>query len=142
MFHAPGRALRGPARRRSGPRRDARGDRARAAARAAGDRPAGRGPAGRGDAVDQRRRLHTGQPRAARGGRPRLRLPELGPMNLMVTRTKPSAMMLRWLTIGAAAGAALTMRSEEHTSELRSLRRTPYAVLHMTKQLNTTYPIY
>src|SRR3546814_1612728 len=30
-------------------------------------------------------------------------------MNLMVTRTKPSAMMLRWLTLGAAAGAALTM---------------------------------
>src|SRR3546814_5860179 len=30
-------------------------------------------------------------------------------MNLMVTRTKPSAMMLRWLTRGAAAGAALTM---------------------------------
>src|SRR3546814_1449145 len=85
------------------------GDRARAPARAAGDRPAGRGPAGRGDAVDQRRRLHPGQPRAARGGRPRLRLPELGPMNLMVTRTKPLAMMLRWLTLGAAAGAALTM---------------------------------
>src|SRR3546814_17453809 len=30
-------------------------------------------------------------------------------MNLMVTRTKPSAMMLRWLTLGEAAGAALTM---------------------------------
>src|SRR3546814_9856954 len=30
-------------------------------------------------------------------------------MNLMVTRTKPSAIMLRWLTLGAAAGAALTM---------------------------------
>src|SRR3546814_12654052 len=30
-------------------------------------------------------------------------------MNLMVTRTKPSAMMLRWLTLGAAAGAALPM---------------------------------
>src|SRR3546814_20067108 len=85
------------------------GDRARAPARAAGDRPAGRGPAGRGDAVDQRRRLHQGQPRAARGGRPRLRLPELGPMKLMVTRTKPSAMMLPWLTIAPAAGAALPL---------------------------------
>src|SRR5690606_4400345 len=42
-------------------------------------------------------------------GRPRLRLPELGPMNLKVTRTRPSAMMLRWLTLGAAAGASLTM---------------------------------
>src|SRR3546814_12596029 len=30
-------------------------------------------------------------------------------MNRMVPRRKPSAMMLRWLTLGAAAGAALTM---------------------------------
>src|SRR3546814_6493695 len=113
------RSLLEPARRRRGPRRDARGDRARAPARAAGDRPAGRGPAGRGDAVAQRRRLHPGQPRAARGGRPRLRLPELGPMTLMVTRPKHSAMMLRWLTFGAAAGAALTLSLDALTSEDR-----------------------
>src|SRR5690606_17619736 len=107
-LRAPGVTLFAEARRSRGTRRDARGDRTRASPGPVRHRPAGRGPPGRGHALDERRRLHPGQPGAAGGGWTGLRLRPFGALK-MLTHGRPSALMLRWLALGAAAGAALTL---------------------------------
>src|SRR3546814_9415205 len=59
---------------------------------------------------------------------------------LGVTKVSPSPDSARW-TVGAAAGEAggFAARSEEHTSELQSLMRTPYAVLCLKKKNKNTH---
>src|SRR5690606_18357090 len=109
-LRAPVAGLLQQACRQRGARPHARGDRARPPPRPAGDRPAGGGSAGGGDAVDERHRLHPGQPGAAGRRRTRLRLPPLGAvMTRSLARTRPSALMLRWLALGAACGAAVML---------------------------------
>src|SRR5690606_30636388 len=103
-IRAPVAALFAEARRSGRARRHAPGDRSRAPPGPVRDRPARGGSAGGRDAVDERRRLHPGQPGAARRRRNGLRLPPLGALT-MTTRGRPTALMLRWLALGAAAGA-------------------------------------
>jgi CheY-like chemotaxis protein len=101
-------------------RRDARCDahlhRSRAPPGPAGDRTQRRRAAGGGDVVDERHRFHPGQPRAAGGERARLRLQERGALMAdfnQAANTAPSRWLTaRWLALGAAAGAALSLLLE------------------------------
>src|SRR5690606_38808384 len=105
---AAGGGFRPPAVAAGAARRDARGDRPGAPAGTAGDRPGGRGSAGRRRPVDGGHRFHPGQSGTTRRRGARLRLPASHPVMPEDNRGF-NLLTVRWLALGAAAGATLAL---------------------------------